>query len=105
MKMKESFSIPITEYKTLDVGKNTIRIRGTALRGDVISKNQRKYLDEELHKAVNTWIGKPLTINHDDNRKVGHLPWMDYSNGILTFEAEVTKQPYVDMIRDHSSDI
>lgn len=103
---KISFSIPIAEgFKTLDAGKNTIRIRGVALKGDIISKNNRMYVAKELAKACNTWIGKPVNINHNNNMNVGHITFMDYENDLLTYEAEITKQPYVNLLRNKSAEI
>jgi hypothetical protein len=106
-KLIEQFEIPTTDWKTVDAGKNKIRIRGVALRGDVISLNNRHYVAKELKKATNTWIGKPININHDDTRIVGHLTWMDYDEALdlLTYEGEVNKQPYVDLLRTKSSEI
>ena len=103
----ETFNIPITEWKTVDIGKNTIRIKGVALKGDAISKNNRKYVAKELKKATNTWINKPVNINHDNTKKAGHITWMDYdeTTELLTYEAEITRDPYVTMLRNHSTEI
>ena len=103
----ESFTIPITEWKTVDVGKNTIRIKGVALKGDIVSKNNRHYIAKELKKATNTWIGKPVNVNHDNSKKVGTIKWMDYDETaeVLIYEAEINQPPYVDMLRNKSTEI
>jgi hypothetical protein len=107
----EPFTIPITEWKTVDAGKNTIRIKGVALKGDVVSKNQRLYVAKELMKSTNTFIGKPINLHHNspDNQatNIGHITWMDWDETaeLLTYEADITKQPYVNMIRNKSTEI
>jgi len=101
----ESFNWLSPEFKLVDSGKNTIRIKGVALKGNVVSRNKRKYVDEELRKAARTWIGKPVTINHDGTKKVGHVVWMEYENGDLEYLADVNKQPYVGLLRNKSADI
>ena len=105
--LKESFVIPIYEFKTVDAGQRTIRIKGVALRGDVVSKNNRKYTREALLKATNTWIGKPVNVNHDDGKKVGTIKWMDYDEGVdaLLYEAEITREPYISLLRNRSTEI
>lgn len=101
-----SFTIPIVEgFKVSDAGKNTIRIRGVALKGDVVSKNHRLYVARELSKACNTFINKPVNINHNDGEKVGHIVYMDYDNDLLTYEAVITKQPYVNLLRNRSATV
>jgi len=103
----EQFEIPVTEWKTVDAGQGKIRIKGVALRGDAVSKNNRHYIAKELKKATNTWIGKPININHNDHRIVGHLTFMEYDEDadLLLYEGEVNKQPYVDLLRTRSSEI
>jgi len=106
--IKESFEWMSPEFKVVDdAGKNTIRIKGVAMKGDVISKNKRKYVDEELKKAARTWIGKPVTINHNPQQIVGDIKWMEYSDqsNALEYLADIKKQPYVDMIRSKSTAI
>jgi len=100
-----SFTILSESYQIRDVGKNTIRIKGVALKGNAVSRNMREYVASELRKATNTFIGKPVNINHNDNQKVGHITWMDYDNDLLTYEAEINKQPYVNLLRSKSSEV
>lgn len=105
-KIKESFEWIAPEFKVVDSGKNTIRIKGIALHGDVISKNNRRYAKEELKRAARTFIGKPLTVNHDPTKIAGNIIWMEYSDDdLMEYIADVKKQPYVDMVRNKSTDI
>lgn len=104
-KIKESFEWMAPEFKIVDSGKNTIRIKGVALRDNVVSRNNRKYTKEELTKAARTWIGKPVTINHDMSNKAGTIIWMEYEKGALEYLADIKKNPYVRMIRDGSTSI
>jgi len=107
LEIKESFEWMAPEFRVVDAGKNTIRIKGVAMKGDVISRNKRKYVDEELKKAARTWIGKPVTINHDGSKIIGDVKWMEYSDAsdALEYLADIKKQPYVDMIRGKSTAI
>jgi len=87
------------EFHAVPVGENRVKIRGIALKSNMISRNGRKYIDEELTKAARTWIGKPITINHSMDKKVGTVEWMEHdADGNLEYVAVVNKQPYVDMI-------
>ena len=101
--IKESFEWMAPEFKVVDAGKNTVRIKGIAMRSNVVSKNNRKYVDEELKKAARTWIGKPVTINHNMNQKVGNVVWMEYNRGALEYLADIKKNPYVTLLRDGSA--
>ena len=103
--VKESFEWMTPEFKIVDAGKDTIRIRGVAMRGNVISRNKRRYVADELKRAARTFIGKPITINHDPNKKAGNIVWMEYSDtsDALEYLGDVKKQPYVDMLRNKST--
>jgi len=103
--LKESFRWMTPEFKTVDSGKNTIKIRGVALHGDTVSRNNRVYVDEELSKAARTFIGKPVTINHNMNEKVGTVDWAEYEDGALEYLATIKKQPYVNLLRTKSANI
>ena len=106
--IRETFIIPLTEgYKIADAGKNTLRIKGVALKGDAITLNQRKYVAKELKKATNTFINKPVNINHDNTQKVGHITWMDYDedSGLLTYEAEINNPRTVSLLRSRSAEV
>jgi len=101
LKIKEKFSWLTPEaFKIQDIGKNTVRIKGIALKADALSRNQRYYVEEELIKSARTLIGKPITINHDPQRIVGHVEWAEYEDGFLEYYGVVKKQPYVQMLRE-----
>ena len=105
-KIKESFRWLAPEaFKVQSVGKNTVKVRGVALKANSISKNNRKYVREELEKAARTWIGTPVTINHNDRRIVGHVDWMEFEDPLLEYLMTIKKQPYVSMFRNHDSRI
>ena len=104
-KVKESFEWMAPEFKVVDAGKSTIRIKGVAMKSNVVSRNKRKYVDEELKKSARTWIGKPVTVNHDMHRKIGDVKWMEYEKGALEYLADIKKEPYVSMLRDGSTKI
>jgi len=85
-----------------NIGKNKVIISGTALKGGAISRNRRKYVEEELPEAAGTYRDrKPVTINHNDDRIVGHTLWGKYNQKTRTVEyaAEVNKQPYVTWLK------
>jgi hypothetical protein len=105
--LSETFTIPIYEWKTVDAGQKTIRIKGVALRGDIVSKNNRKYTRDALIKATNTWINKPVNVNHDDTKKIGTIKWMDYDEDAdrLLYEAEINREPYISLLRNKSTEI
>ena len=115
--IKESFNwLAAPEFKIVNTGKNTVTITGTAVRKDQVSKNNRKYVEEELQAAARTFIGKPVTINHApydkshpmyDGRLVpGNVRWMEYMDtGEMNFQVDIKKQPYVDMLRNKSIEI
>jgi len=95
------------EFETKDdAGKSTIRIKGVALRGNELSKNQHLYMDEELKRAARTFVNKPVNINHDNKRNVGHVIWMEYDkDGRMEYIADINKEPYVTMLREKSTQI
>jgi len=102
----ESFSWLTPEAFSLeDVGQNKVRIKGVALKSNTISRNRRKYMDEELIKSARTLIGKPITINHDMGKIVGNVEWAEYENGALEYYGIVKKQPFVGLLRSRNEDI
>ena len=106
-KIRESFEWFSPEWTVVNSGKNTIRIKGTAMIGDAVSRNNRQYVADELKRSARTWVGKPITINHDDRRIAGNLLWMEYNdkNNCMEYVGDVKVQPYVDMIRNKSTEI
>ena len=59
LEILENFSWMTPEFKTVDSGKNTIRIKGVAMKSNVVSRNKRKYVEEELKRSARTLSGKP----------------------------------------------
>jgi len=106
-RITESFEWMAPEWTALDAGKNTIRIRGVAMKGDSISKNHRKYVIDELKRSARTWVGKPILANHDPKRIVGNVTWMEFSDksNALEYFGDVNRQPYVTLIREKSADV
>jgi len=115
-KLKENFEwMAAPDFQVINTGKNTITIRGIAVKKGDISRNRRKYVDEELARAARTWIGKPVTINHApwdnnhpmyDGRKVaGNVRWMEYNKGNMEYQIDIKKQPYVDLLRTKSVEV
>ena len=96
----ESFSWMTDAFKVTDIGPNTVRIKGVALRSDIVSKNNRKYVEEEVTKSGRTLINKPFTVNHNNNVIIGNVDWAEPENGVLEYLATVKKQPYVNFIRN-----
>ena len=89
-----------------DTGRKTIRIKGVAMRGNATSRNNRRYIDEELKRAARTFIDMPITINHDPKKEVGKVLWMEYDDdGVMEYVGDVWKQPYVDLLRSHSAEV
>ena len=99
--IKESYSWIVPEWTTEALGKDSIKVKGIALTSDVISKNRRKYLDEELKMAARTLSGKPLTLNHNDKLILGHVVHAEYENGAIEYIGQVKREPYVTMLRNH----
>ncbi len=87
------------------IGKNKVRIKGVALKSGEVSKNMRHYIDEELIKSARTFIGKPININHDNNKVVGNVEWMEYEDGLMEYYGIISKQPYVDYIKSNDKAI
>jgi regulator of replication initiation timing len=96
-------------------GKKGVRISGIAAMGNVVSRNNRKYLEEELVKSARTWFSKPITINHsppregmpgfDRSKIVGDIRWMEHEDGKMKYAGVVTKEPYVTLLRNRSTEI
>jgi len=101
----ESFSWKTEAFPPVDIGPNTIRIKGVALRSNTVSKNSRRYVEEEIERSGRTLIGKPLTVNHDHSQIIGHVDWAEPEGGVLEYLATVKKQPYVDLIRNRDPKI
>ena len=101
-KIRESFRWLTPEFKQLDgYGPKTIKVKGIALTANTVSKNNRLYIDEELRRAARTLRGKPITVNHDPNRIIGHVEVAEYEDGNLEFIGVIKKEPYVSMLREN----
>lgn len=99
--IKESFSWMSPEWsKAGQSSKKRVRAKVIALRSDIVSRNNRRYIDEELKMAARTLAGKPVTINHIDKQIVGHCIHGEYENSQLECLIEVNKEPYVGYIRE-----
>jgi len=105
LKAVESFRWMTDDFKTQDAGKNTIHIKGIAVRSDTVSRNGKHYVDEELQKSARTWANCPITINHDPKRVVGNVIHAEYEDGAIEYLAKISKEPYVKMLRDKSAEI
>lgn len=110
-KIKESFTWMTPKWKVMKAGKNSVKIQGIALPGDIVSKNKMKYLSEEIKMAARTLSGKPITINHspwnkhhpdyDASKVVGDVPNAEFESGAVEYWGFVRKEPYVTMLRTH----
>lgn len=112
-KLKESFRWLAPEaFKVYKVGKNKVQMKGVALKSNIVSKNKRKYVEEELLKRGSTLSRCPVTINHspydknmrgfDPSKIAGHVDYADYDaeDGTLEYLTLINKQPWVDMVRN-----
>ena len=95
----------LDSFKTQDAGKHSIRIKGVCARSNEVSKNRRRYIEEELSKAARTLTGCPVLCNHDPNRKIGHVDWCEHENGETEYLATINQQQIVPLIREHSTQI
>lgn len=105
VEMRESFSWLTDSLKTIDVGPNKIRIKGVALRNDIVSRNNRLYVANEIEKSARTLSGKPLLINHDPKLIVGNIEFAEPEGDSLEYVAICNKQPYVTMLRERDQRI
>jgi hypothetical protein len=96
----ESFKWLTPQFHAVDSGPHQVKIKGVAVKSGTVSRNNRKYIDEELIKSARTMIGRPLTRDHDMNQIIGNVEWAEYEDGALEYLAVVKKEPYVTMIRN-----
>jgi len=100
-KIKESFEWLVPEIiDTVPVGKNTVRVKVRAARVNDVSRNKRKYVEEELRASARTWVGKPILVNHDPKRVIGDITYSAYENGNLEFLLNVNKAMYSKRLRE-----
>jgi len=84
------------------VGKK-VNIRGRALFAGTVSRNMRKYVKEELVRAARTLVGKPVTINHDPHRIIGHVIDAEEEENAIEYVAEINKGNYPQKLLDRKS--
>jgi len=107
---KFSWMSGIPEIEVIPKDPKIVRIKGKAGKIDVVSRNQRHYVEEELIRSARTWVKAPVTINHADytnpKNKMGQVVWMEVDkDGVLEYVADVWKEPYVSMLRGRSNEI
>lgn len=100
----EKFSWLTKDFKVQKVSDKSVVLKVKAGKGEAVSKNKRKYLDEEFEKSARTASGQKMDVNHD-KRQVGKVHLGDYEDGELEFVCEVWKEPYVTLLRIKSSEI
>ena len=94
--LRKEFKLQEAVYVT-----TPLRIRGTAIRAGV-SRNWRIYLAEELRKAAETLVGKPIYLEHVSAEKaVGKVikAWWDEDEQAIKFEAEIYDDDVAEKIR------
>ena len=89
----ESFKWLTPEFTVAPTDGKTVKIRGKAIPRETVSRNNKKYVDEELRKAARTFIDVPITENHknwtDKKNQLGKVNWMEYDDGSMEYVAEV----------------
>lgn len=96
----ESFNWPTNRYKKLrSKDPKKVLIKVIAARTGDVSLNKRKYVKEELMKSARTFIGKPITINHDPKQRIGICATADFEDDQLEIIGEISLEPYVSLIR------
>ena len=83
------------------VASRPLLIRGTAVKAGV-SRNLRLYLADELKRAADSLVGKPIYIEHvSADRAVGKIlrAWWDDDEQAIKFEAEIYDEDVADKIR------
>lgn len=106
----EKFSWLSPEFIVEPVGAKSVKIKGVAVPPNIVSKNNRRYVDKEMIKAARTWIDSPITVNHNDytntkNRK-GKVNWMEFdeADGKMEYYAEVWNPELVNELRLYKRD-
>jgi hypothetical protein len=101
----ESFRwyVPDLAVKSDPAWGNKVKVRGVAIPGGVVSRNNRRYVKREIELAARSLIGKPITVNHDNTKIIGHIEDAEFEENGLEYVGWITKQPYVDKMRDRAS--
>ncbi len=106
--IRESFQwmTPLLQDQ-FEVGKGSLRIKGVALTGGEVSGNNRKYVDDELIRAARTLIGKPININHQKDKIIGHVDWANYDSvdRKMEYVGQIKKEPYISMVKNRDRNI
>jgi hypothetical protein len=86
---------------------NIVRLKYTWAKAGEISLNRRLYVASELEKCARTFIGKAVNVNHSDAQKIGRIVWSEYdtADGKGEGVAEISKEPYVTLLRTHSPEV
>jgi len=89
----ESYKWMTPEFTVAPTDGKTVKIRGKAIPKETISRNNKKYVDEELRKGARTFIDVPITENHKawniKTNQLGKVNWMEYDDGSMEYVAEV----------------
>lgn len=103
MSLIESYKWLIPELAVTPTDGKTVKIRGKAIPRETVSRNNKKYVDEELRKAARTFIDVPITENHknwmDKKNQLGKVNWMEYDDGSMEYVAEVWNPAMVAELR------
>lgn len=101
----ESFSWYSKDFTQHTADKDKVRLKVVSVKAGSVSKNNRQYIDEALIKSCNTWVNKPVHVNHDRTKTIGHIELTEYESGQLEHVILIDKQPYVDYFRNSSKEI
>jgi len=101
LSFSESFKWLASDVTSEDYGKDSVRIKFVAMRANEVSKNLKKYVFNELMKSARTLRLKPININHDPKRIVGHVDWAEFdeTDGKLEGVGIVKKEPALSLLR------
>lgn len=98
--VKESFKWMSPKWKALTFGPKTCKVKGVAMLSDVVSKNKRQYLDEELRMAARTLSGRAINVNHDDHNIIGNVIHAEYEDGKIEFLGQIKNKTYAEMLKN-----
>lgn len=100
----ENFNWLVPEFTIEKSTPRSVILKVKGGKGGSISKNRRKYLDEEFSKGARTATGKYVDVNHN-KQKTGKIHLGEYEDGELEFLCEVWKEPYATLLRTKSPSI
>ena len=125
MSLKESFRWFREDLKLMDRNGGKVFVKGKAIM-PTISRNNRKYIEDELIRAARTLTGKPIDVNHEidlyldlknkyeeANKPLkylgkpptpkGNVIAAEYEDGSIEYVAEINNREYADKIVDRKS--